>query len=122
MEKPLKTTSGLQSDAEHRPPDTAAMFQRHCTSLDSLRCFLDLFSVLRSLPQITAVRQQMERQDDSEQANTGKNFDILNLLSLITFILNILFVFTWMISTTRLHSSRMRTARALTVSRQRGCT
>ena len=58
---------------EHPPPDTAAMFQRHCTSLDAVRCFLDLFSVLRSLPKITAVRQQMERQDNSEQVNTGKH-------------------------------------------------
>ena len=59
---------------EHPPPDTAAMFQRHCASLDALRCFLDLFSVLHSLPKITAVRQQMERQDDTEQVNTGKHF------------------------------------------------
>ena len=59
---------------EHSPPDAAAMFQRHCTSLDAVRCFLDLFSVLRSLPQITAISQQMERQDNSEQVNTGKHF------------------------------------------------
>ena len=63
----------LRSDAEHPPPDTAAMFWRHCTSLDAMRCFLDLFSVLRSLPKITAERQQMERQDDSEHCNLGKS-------------------------------------------------
>ena len=57
---------------EHPPPDAAAMFQRHCTSLDSVRCFLDLFPVLRSLPKITAVRQQMERQDDSKCSHAGK--------------------------------------------------
>ena len=49
------------------------MFQRHCTCLDAVRCFLDLFTVLRCLPQISAVRQQMEGQDDSEQVNFGKN-------------------------------------------------
>ena len=57
---------------EHPPPDTAAMFQRHCTSLDAVRCFLDLFSVLRSLPKITAVRQQMERQDCTKCSYAGK--------------------------------------------------
>ena len=59
---------------EYPPSDTAAMFQRHCTSLDAVRCFLDLFSVLRYLPKITAVCQQMERQDNSKQVNIGKHF------------------------------------------------
>ena len=72
-------TLELGFDLGHSPPNTAAMFQRHCTSLDAVRCFLDLLSVLRSLPQITAVRQQMERQDNSEQNYFGILPDILNL-------------------------------------------
>ena len=85
------------------------MFQRHCTSLDAVHCFLDLFSVLRSLPQITVVSQQMERQDGSEQVNTGKYFDNLNFPPSTTSTPNILSVLTWVISATRMLSSRMRT-------------
>ena len=70
-------TSEFGFDLGHSPPDTAAMFQRHCPCLDAVRCFLDLFPVLRSLPKITAVCQQMERQDDPEQVNTGKHFEFI---------------------------------------------
>ena len=85
------TFSGFRCDTEHWPPDAAPMFQRHGTCLDALRCFLDLFTVLRYLPQITAVCQQMEGQDDSEQVNVGKHFDIQNPWLLITVMLNIEF-------------------------------
>ena len=70
--EPFSSIVEFRTDSENSSPDAPAMFQRHCTCLDTVRCFLDLFTVLRYLPQITAVRQQMEGQDDSKQVNFGK--------------------------------------------------
>ena len=57
---------GFRSDLKHTLPDTAAMLQRDCVSLGAVRCVLDLFPILRNLPEVTTTDKQMEGQDTSK--------------------------------------------------------